>query len=276
MICPPFSLSRMTWIEPSSLWLMERNNERCKANQERLLAVRIKRSSWEWVLSQVVLASFDAGVHAHQKQWRSDFDSAPVQVQWNPERSLSGKKLDYRSIQVGIVREVIRQYAEQWRVEIEDVTDFVHRITKLRDRADLSRAKRLLPLEKAYALPMAIGRQIGISLRNLKAKWWNGRHTTLRTSGPVTGVGVRVSPWLFLQSRSSSRHQRFGDGPLKRTGYANWQSGEVESLVFVGSNPIPVIRQVWQRPHSPLLRLIPTGRYPDTVGRACLLHSAAL
>ena len=95
---PPFSFGRMTWIKPSFLWLMERSNWGRKANQERILAVRIKRSGWEFALSQGVLTSFDAGVHANQDQWRADFDAAMVHVQWDPERSLNGRKLGYRSI----------------------------------------------------------------------------------------------------------------------------------------------------------------------------------
>ena len=72
------------------------------------------------------------------------------------------------------------------------------------------------------------------------AKWWNGRHATLRTSC-LAGVGVRLSPWSLrsglepgfqhdLISRSTPVQIR---PPQLLAEYANWQSGQVESLVRV-------------------------------------------
>jgi hypothetical protein len=48
---PPFSFTRMTWIKPSFLWLMERSNWAQKAGQEHILAVRVLRSGWDEALS---------------------------------------------------------------------------------------------------------------------------------------------------------------------------------------------------------------------------------
>ena len=54
----PFSFHRMTWIKPSFLWLMHRSHWGQKGGQERVLAVRIKRTGWERGLSLAVLTSF--------------------------------------------------------------------------------------------------------------------------------------------------------------------------------------------------------------------------
>ena len=51
----PFSFGRMTWIKPSFLWLMHRSNWGRRAGQERILAVRIRRSGWDKALSLAVL-----------------------------------------------------------------------------------------------------------------------------------------------------------------------------------------------------------------------------
>ena len=56
------------------------------------------------------------------------------------------------------------------------------------------------------------------------------------------GMGVRISPWLLTRvSQCSVRpHKPRLSGATPEpamTRYANWQSGEVESLVFVGSIP---------------------------------------
>lgn len=53
---PPFSFNRMTWIKPSFLWMMERCGYGQKAGQECILAIKIKRSAWEYALSQAVLS----------------------------------------------------------------------------------------------------------------------------------------------------------------------------------------------------------------------------
>src|SRR3970040_1218202 len=104
---PPVSLGRMTWIKPSLLWLMERSGWGTKSNQERILAVRITRAGWDRALAASVLTAFDPAVHRSADAWREQFAQATVHVQWDPERSIHGKKRDYRSIQVGLSRSII-------------------------------------------------------------------------------------------------------------------------------------------------------------------------
>ncbi len=53
---PPFSLSRMTWIKPSFLWLMERSNWGKKSGQEMILAICIIRDSVKRNYSLVEIA----------------------------------------------------------------------------------------------------------------------------------------------------------------------------------------------------------------------------
>src|SRR5215470_19069983 len=49
---PPFKLDRMTWIKPSFLWMMYRCGWGYKdPNQERVLAIDISRSGFEWALA---------------------------------------------------------------------------------------------------------------------------------------------------------------------------------------------------------------------------------
>ncbi|MFJ4653316.1 DUF4291 family protein [Nocardia sp. NPDC088792] len=98
----PFSLHRMTWIKPSFRWLMHRSNWARKPGQERILAVRITREGWEEALVQAVLTSPERRVYSGAAQWRAMFKHAAVHVQWDPEYSIQGAKLDHRSIQVGL------------------------------------------------------------------------------------------------------------------------------------------------------------------------------
>lgn len=146
----PFSFGRMTWIKPSFLWLMERSNWARKSGQERILAIRIKRSGWDLALSEAVLTCFEPRTHGSIDQWREKFDEAHVHVQWDPERSIHGKKLEHRSIQVGIGRQVISEYVEDWIIELTDLTPLANKIRRLCEEGHADRGKRLLPSEKPY------------------------------------------------------------------------------------------------------------------------------
>ncbi len=107
----PFSVSRMTWIKPSFLWMMERSGWGTKAGQEHVLAVRITRAGWEEALGQAVLTERGA--------------EGDVRVQWDPERSVRGAKLPHRSIQVGLGPRVVRRYVDEWTTEIRDLSELV-------------------------------------------------------------------------------------------------------------------------------------------------------
>lgn len=155
---PPFLFTRMTWIKPSFLWMMERSGYAGKAGQEHVLSIRLRRTAWEYVLSQAVLT------HAHDMYkdgWEERKKNARVNVQWDPERSIKGAKLNYRSIQVGISRHLIGEY-NSWIVEIADYTQLAHKIFALKQQGDYSRATALLPIEKPYPLGQELQKILGM------------------------------------------------------------------------------------------------------------------
>lgn len=157
---PPFSRSRMTWIKPSFLWLMERSNWAQKAGQERVLAVRITRAGWEEALAAGVLTAFTRGVHRDPDDWERQFAAATVHVQWDPERSIRGADLAINAIQVGLSRHVIDRYVDAWIVDIADITPTVRKIHALVTAGKPDRVRDLLPRERPYPLPPAIARRI--------------------------------------------------------------------------------------------------------------------
>lgn len=158
----PFSFNRMTWIKPSFLWLMERSGWGTKPNQEYILAIRIKRTSWEHALSQGVLTSFDKRVYKNQSEWNTLFNEAKIHIQWDPERSLRGAKLEHRSIQVGVGRGLIDNYVNEWIVKIEDFTPLAKKIHALCKTGNHDKAKPLLPTEKVYPLNDLVKKRIGM------------------------------------------------------------------------------------------------------------------
>jgi hypothetical protein len=157
---PPFSFHRMTWIKPSFLWLMHRSNWGQKSGQERVLAVRIKRSGWEKALSLAVPTSFEPGVFASPDEWAVRFATAPVHLQWDPERTLRGAGLPYSSIQVGLSRHVIREYVEEWVVGIKDNTPRVRKIYEALQSGRADKAKRQLPPERVYPVSGELGERL--------------------------------------------------------------------------------------------------------------------
>ena len=159
----PFSFSRMTWIKPSFLWLMARSNWGTKSNQEHTLAIKIKRIYWERALAMGILTHPDATIYSSGSIWEKAFQEAKIHLQWDPERSIRGKKLEIRSIQVGISRHLIEDFNNEWIDEIVDQTALVKKIHLLRKAGKIKEAKRLLPSEKIYPLSKDIQQSIGIS-----------------------------------------------------------------------------------------------------------------
>lgn len=120
---PPFSLTRMTWIKPSFLWMMYRCGWARKPGQERVLAVRITRAGFESALSQACLSHFDRDHHTDRDAWRNSLRRSPVRIQWDPERTPTGTPLPHRSLQIGLGPEVVPAYVNEWIVGIDDITE---------------------------------------------------------------------------------------------------------------------------------------------------------
>jgi hypothetical protein len=156
----PFSFERMTWIKPSFLWLMHRSNWGQKSGQERVLAVRITRTGWEKALSLATLTSFDRSIFRSPDEWAGQFRMSPVHLQWDTERSLRGAALPYFSIQIGLSRQIIVEYVEQWVKGIEDLTPRVRKMYESLQSRQAEKAKRLLPPEKVFPVCPELARRL--------------------------------------------------------------------------------------------------------------------
>ncbi len=132
---PPFSMTRMTWIKPSFLWMMYRSGWGQKdERQRRILAIDITRDGFEWALRNASLSHGD------------NIDkSKPVRIQWDPERDIDLGKLEYRSIQIGLSGFAVEKYVNEWIVRLTEVTDLAEQIRASRDES-------LLPAERPYPI----------------------------------------------------------------------------------------------------------------------------
>lgn len=86
-----------------------------------------------------------------------------VAVQWDPERTMRGKSLPHKSIQVGLSRHIIQRYVEEWTVEIRDITPFVRKLDGLIRSGHADKAAAQLPCERQYPISPAIGHRLGMA-----------------------------------------------------------------------------------------------------------------
>lgn len=151
----PFSYHRMTWIKPSFLWLMHRSQWAQKSGQTRILGIHIQRTAFDHALESGVLTHPEPSIHGTYERWQTLFDNAKVHVQWDTERTLDGKPLNYYSIQVGISRHLIEAFATEWITRIDDMTPLVRKIQKQRHHKNKKHRKINLPPERPYPLSTA-------------------------------------------------------------------------------------------------------------------------
>ena len=143
-----FSMTRMTWIKPSFLWMMYRCGWAEKEGQEHVLAIDIKRSGFDSAVSRAVISSYRQDCGMTQAEWQAAVQASDVRVQWDPEKDVSGQNLPYRSIQIGLRGKAVQEYVHDWIVGITDITAQVHEWNSRRLRGEDLTA--LLPQEKPY------------------------------------------------------------------------------------------------------------------------------
>ena len=64
-----FSLTRMTWIKPSFLWMMYRCGWAEKENQERVLAIDIKREAFDEIVKNSVISLYKPNLCITEYEW---------------------------------------------------------------------------------------------------------------------------------------------------------------------------------------------------------------
>ena len=136
-----FSFRRMTWIKPSFLWIMERSNWANKTNQNRILEIHITRTFWDKCL--------ELAIDTDTSKSHGNVEDAQILVQWDPERTLRGAKLNIRSIQIGVSSQLIHEYNDNIK-KIVDLTEKVKKMYILNTQGKFDKTTQLLPNIKEY------------------------------------------------------------------------------------------------------------------------------
>lgn len=160
-----FSFSRMSWIKPNFLWMMYRSGWGSKEGQEVTLAVRLRRTGFEEILKRAIHSSYLPEVYSSPEQWRARLAESPVRLQWDPDHDPRGGQQERRATQLGLAGDVLRCYAQDWIVSIEDISGFV---AEQRDHAQANGfAKLVTPQEELYAVNTpGVAAQVGIDQNN--------------------------------------------------------------------------------------------------------------
>lgn len=142
-----FSFGRMSWIKPNFLWMMYRSGWASKEGQEHILAVRLRRKFFDELLQLAVPSSFDSRRFATREEWQAAVAASEVRVQWDPDHDPLGMPVERRAVQLGLRGSVLRRYAEQELISVEDITPLV---AEQRQHLADDFVKLHIPEERAY------------------------------------------------------------------------------------------------------------------------------
>ncbi len=145
-----FSMERMTWIKPSFLWMMYRCGWAQKENQEHVLAIDIRRSCFDQAVKGAVISNYSEDLGISREKWQKRVKESDIRVQWDPEKDINGNNLPYRSIQIGLRGNAVKEYVHDWIVGITDITEYVNELNALRNNGrDI---QEQLPKEAVYQI----------------------------------------------------------------------------------------------------------------------------
>jgi len=157
-----YGYGRMSWIKPNFLWMMYRCGWAEKENQERVLALWIKKAVLVEILSQAVLSSFAPSYYSDQATWKRELEEKPVRLQWDPDHDAYGAKLTRRAIQLGLKGDVLERFGRQQLLTVEDITDFVKQQKKHLDDHKLDLLE--VPVERVWDIgDSGLAKKIGVS-----------------------------------------------------------------------------------------------------------------
>lgn len=141
-----FNYSRMSWIKPNFLWMMYRCGWAEKENQERVLAIWIKKEVFEEILRNSTFTSFQPNYFSSEDEWRSELENKKVRLQWDPDHNYNGDKIERRAIQLGLKDEVLEKFGKEQIEFIMDITEFVKEQKSNIDKNQID--KLLVPKER--------------------------------------------------------------------------------------------------------------------------------
>ena len=132
--------------------MMYRSGWAIKSGRKRILAIDITHVCFEWALDHAILSTYNPELHKSQNIWQAQLQSAPVRLQWDPDRDIHLRKMARRAIQIGLAGDALRRYVNEWITKITDITPDVHVIREVVSNGHDYDIKNRLPVEEVYSI----------------------------------------------------------------------------------------------------------------------------
>ena len=142
--------------------MLYRSGYASKHRQEAILKIKLSHSGFLDILRQSVETSYRPGLFESEADWRSALAHSEVRHQWDPDRAITGEKLDRRAIQIGIRGRTVERYVNNWIIGLEEVTRLAKEI-----QSAVTEGKGQLPevpVETEYAVDDGLVKRLGIGL----------------------------------------------------------------------------------------------------------------
>ncbi|MFT5917394.1 MAG: hypothetical protein ACJAWV_003852 [Flammeovirgaceae bacterium] len=134
-----YSFTRMSWIKPNFLWMMYRAGWASKEHQQDILAIEISKANFVKLLDEAVHSSYHESVYGSHENWKKELENSSVRLQWDPDYNPNGGKLERRAVQIGIKGNLLKDFATDWIISIEDITPFVKEQKTILDSKQLDK-----------------------------------------------------------------------------------------------------------------------------------------
>lgn len=142
--------------------MMYRSAWAAKPNQEIILALKLTRTYFGHLLESAVPSSWDGVSYGSREEWRKALRASDVVVQWDPDHHLvTGAKLPYRVIQLGIRGQTLDAFRGSGFVSIADITTEAKAMRQQIATDGLSNDVRT-PREKEYPIPDSLALVLGL------------------------------------------------------------------------------------------------------------------
>ncbi|MGR6545082.1 DUF4291 family protein [Paenibacillus tundrae] len=156
-----FSLSRVSWIKTSLLWMMYRSDWATKRDQERIFSIQITKEGFDDILSQAVLTKFRPKIHGTKKEWEQKLKISNVLCQMDPDRDIYGYELKRKAVQLGLKNEVLKMYVNEFITGFSEITPKVKNFKKM--ILENNQETDLLPKEIVYMTNDTVAKKLGLN-----------------------------------------------------------------------------------------------------------------
>ena len=93
-----------------------------------ILVIDIQRKAFDYLIANAVISTYQEEMYGSCEEWKRLIHSSDIQLQWDPERDIHGNPLNYRLLQLGLRGKALRNYVDEWIVDITDITSYVNEL----------------------------------------------------------------------------------------------------------------------------------------------------